>query len=968
MVGPAESDPLPALGAVTDFRATPGNGQVSLTWTAPEGTTNHEIDIATSADFSANFQNNSLGSTPSSTVTNLTNGTTYYVRVTPISSGVRGTTSVVLRVTPQANASSDGQPSRLSAPNLTARVLSALDVTWRAPSSDGGNTVVEYDVRYREYRENNPPGWSTVDAAWKLELGNPPLSYRITGLTNGTEYEVQVRPVSSARSGDADWSPSRRATPGIPGPLDPPTFSNIGDTSVTINWLPPATDGGSPVTSYTVWRNEVGEGFSNTRTVTTGTSTTWQNLEAGTLYQFRVRASNTHGDGPRSHWARVRTGSEGKPDAPTGLTVSNLAPTGFRLDWDEPGDNESPITGYKYEILDVTADPDMVVTDFGAVVTEYRLNGGADQALFSITTAGVLTFNNPPDFEMPAYLNTDNDYVVIVAARSEHPADENDRVRWGIRTFTVTVRNVNEEPTAVDDTASGPRGGAVFIAAADLLANDTDPEMDELSVTAVGSPVNGMVSLNDGTITYTHDGSTTTTGSFRYTVSDGQFPVTGEVNITVTDDVDYDADDDGLIDISSLAQLNALRWDLDGDGTVSDDASTTNVNEPELYLAAFPDPATGMGCPFNACTGYELTADLDFDTGATGDRTDDAYYNGGSGWLPIGTGSDPFTATFDGNGDGNGCDGNGCTIANLHINRTSGSQIGLFGVTGTGSEVRRVNLTGVNVTAASSVGALAGVNHGTISGSSAAGSVTGSRDDVGGLVGRNTDTIIRSYATAAVSGRNRIGGLVGYSEGSIVASYASGNVLVPTGAGNNTGGLVGENKGSITASYATGFSRNQGGLVGRHDGARSGVTVTASFSTGRVSGGGGTLGDRGGLVGNNTAFNPFVTGGNVFNSYFDEDNSGYVTSNGGHCQTEAALREPTGYTGIYANWNLDLDGDSANDDLWDFGAAHNYPALRGGAASSRARGRCSPWTPPRCRGQRTRGFPGPRPRTAATAR
>ena len=39
--------------------------------------------------------------------------------------------------------------------------------------------------------------------------------------------------------------------------------------------------------------------------------------------------------------------------------------------------------------------------------------------------------------------------------------------------------------------------------------------------------------------------------------------------------IDYDADDDGLIEISSVAQLNAVRWDLDGDGT----ANTNNTEQ-----------------------------------------------------------------------------------------------------------------------------------------------------------------------------------------------------------------------------------------------------------------------------------------------------------------------------------------------------------------------------------------------------
>ena len=56
-----------------------------------------------------------------------------------------------------------------------------------------------------------------------------------------------------------------------------------------------------------------------------------------------------------------------------------------------------------------------------------------------------------------------------------------------------------------------------------LLANDSDPEDDTLSITAVSSAVNGTVTLSEdkATVTYAHDGSETTSGSFTYTVSDG---------------------------------------------------------------------------------------------------------------------------------------------------------------------------------------------------------------------------------------------------------------------------------------------------------------------------------------------------------------------------------------------------------------------------------------------------------------
>ena len=99
---------------------------------------------------------------------------------------------------------------------------------------------------------------------------------------------------------------------------------------------------------------------------------------------------------------------------------------------------------------------------------------------------------------------------------------------------------------------------------------------------------------------------------------------------------DYDANDNGLIDISSIAQLNAIRHDLDGDG----------VTAAAAYDTAFPDretSATGtMGCPAGACNGYELTAGLTF--GAT------------STWAPINN----FNTTLDGAGH---------TITGLNVRR-----------------------------------------------------------------------------------------------------------------------------------------------------------------------------------------------------------------------------------------------------------------------------------------------------------
>ena len=87
-------------------------------------------------------------------------------------------------------------------------------------------------------------------------------------------------------------------------------------------------------------------------------------------------------------------------------------------------------------------------------------------------------------------------------------------------------------------------------------------------------------------------------------------------------DTDFDSNDNNLIEITTLEQLNAMRYDLDGDGIPSGPLDDTIA-----YYAAFQTSRAGFFC--DACAGYELMNDLDFDDNDPGDRTDDTYYNDG---------------------------------------------------------------------------------------------------------------------------------------------------------------------------------------------------------------------------------------------------------------------------------------------------------------------------------------------------
>ncbi len=126
--------------------------------------------------------------------------------------------------------------------------------------------------------------------------------------------------------------------------------------------------------------------------------------------------------------------------------------------------------------------------------------------------------------------------------------------------------------------------------------------------------------------------------------------------------------------------------------------------------------ATYSGIPF-AEAEYKVAADIDL--------------SGIANWTPIGTQGDPFKGDFDG--------GN-YVISNMTIT-SGGDYMGLFGVvdtdsTGNGGIIQNVVLENVEVSGGSYVGGLAGYFAGKeISSSYATGSVTGSGDSVGGLVG-----------------------------------------------------------------------------------------------------------------------------------------------------------------------------------------------------------------------------------------
>ena len=114
-------------------------------------------------------------------------------------------------------------------------------------------------------------------------------------------------------------------------------------------------------------------------------------------------------------------------------------------------------------------------------VTGYTITGGADSAEFSITDAGVLTFDAAPDYEFPGDATTNNEYTIVVTVTSGAGA----RALTATQTLTITVTDVDEAPGKPDAPA--------------VTGADATPT--ELSV-SWNAPTNTGPTINDYDVQY----------------------------------------------------------------------------------------------------------------------------------------------------------------------------------------------------------------------------------------------------------------------------------------------------------------------------------------------------------------------------------------------------------------------------------------------------------------------------------
>jgi titin len=260
-----------------------GNTTATLLWNAPASNGGSAVTGYLVSD-RAGHTCAAAASSFTCTVSGLTNGTTYNFYV--YAHNVMGD-SVASNVNAVIPATTPGAPSIASAVASNKQVL--LTVT--DPASNGGAALGYYD-----YSTDNGVNWMSSYGHVSGHL------ITITGLTNGTTYQVRVRARNVVGAGAS--SVAVAATPRTI-PSAPIIRSVVGVAhGFTVTFTTPSSSGGSPITTYQYSINN-GTTWTTRPSGTTSTSFTVTGLVTGRYYQVQVRAVNAAGNSPASAPSRV---------------------------------------------------------------------------------------------------------------------------------------------------------------------------------------------------------------------------------------------------------------------------------------------------------------------------------------------------------------------------------------------------------------------------------------------------------------------------------------------------------------------------------------------------------------------------------------------------------------------------------------------------------------------------------------
>ncbi|MFV0460955.1 MAG: DUF4214 domain-containing protein [Actinomycetales bacterium] len=222
-----------------------------------------------------------------------------------------------------------------------------LEIAWSPPAFDGGSQVTGYTLTVKD------PAGQVVATQ---QPGADAVTATITGLTNDTEYTLDLAAVNAAGTSPTTTITGTPTLARAPAPPGQGTAHPNGANAIAVDWTAPGDDGGSPITSYQVAWQQVTTGANgaltpvtgapvHTTTVTGATSTTLTDFEqTRAVYRITITAVNAAGPGdPLVLDDPVTPLVEVKPGVIilTTPTAAAAEVTGNRLDWPAPAPTQT---------------------------------------------------------------------------------------------------------------------------------------------------------------------------------------------------------------------------------------------------------------------------------------------------------------------------------------------------------------------------------------------------------------------------------------------------------------------------------------------------------------------------------------------------------------------------------------------------------------------------------------------------
>jgi len=311
--GTTFDQPIPIPASVT---ASPlSSNSIQVTWNSVTGASSYKI--YRSAASSSYALVGTVSSTTSYIDTGLSALTTYYYRVSAVTSLGEGEQSTLAQATTPAEGVVPA-PGGVQASSLSS---DSIMLSWNAVSEAIG---------YKIYRSNSSAGSYTL----RNSVGTT-TSYTDNGLSPSTIYYYKVSTLHN--NGESAQSSPVSASTSAEAPIQPPTGLNasaLSSSSIQVTW-----SGVSGATGYRVYRSSSASGAYNLTGSAASSPYTDNGLSSGTTYYYKVSSVKDSQESVQSStYASATTQTGGgtidyPPTMPTGLVVSSVYSGSITLTW-----------------------------------------------------------------------------------------------------------------------------------------------------------------------------------------------------------------------------------------------------------------------------------------------------------------------------------------------------------------------------------------------------------------------------------------------------------------------------------------------------------------------------------------------------------------------------------------------------------------------------------------------------------